>query len=84
MDVPAFFSTLILSKSTLNFLPSSTLSTTCFAASTTILDNVGPSSETSLEYMLVLAMLVKAFLSFTSIFIPIFCKNSKAFSAAAV
>ena len=84
IEVPGFFSTFILSKSTLSFLPSSTLSATCFAASTTILASVGLSSETSFEYILVLAILVKTFLSLTSILMPIFCKNSRAFSAAAV
>ncbi len=84
MEVPGFFSTFILSKSTLSFLPSSILSAICFVASTTILANVGLSSETSFEYMLVLAIFVKTFLSLTSIFMPIFCKNSRARSAAAV
>ncbi len=84
IEVPGFFSTLILSKSTLNFLPSSTLSATSFAASTTIFANDGPSSETSFEYILVLAIFVKTLLSFTSTFIAIFCKSSRARSAAAV
>ncbi len=80
MDPPAFFSTLIFSRSTVNF--SAFFVAILMTALTTTFESGSPSSEISFDCMLVFAIFIKISSSSGLTVFAMPCSNSNVFSDA--